>query len=89
MLSNLFAFAVTFIAAWLNMAVVKIILHTWLDDEKSTLAAFAFSVGSLTGLGRFNFHDNDTIGVLAGVILAYVGLWWVHFGRARWEKAHR
>lgn len=89
MANNLFAFAVVFIAVWLNLAIVKVIVGIWLDDEKSTLAAFAFSVGSLTGLGRLHIHDADTIGTLAGVIVAYVGLWRVHFGRARSEKAHQ
>jgi hypothetical protein len=40
-------------------------------------------------LGRLHIHDADTIGTLAGVIVAYVGLWRVHFGRARSEKAHQ
>lgn len=88
-LTNLFTFAVVFLAIWVNMAIVKAILGIWLDDEKATLAAFAYSVGTLAGLRPPLFEDHTKIGMLAAMLVGYLGLWWVHFGRARWEAAHR
>jgi hypothetical protein len=85
--SNLFTFAIAIFAIWLNMAIAKAIVGVWLDDEKATLAAFAFSLGTLAGLRALPFHDDTMFGGLAGVVLAYLGLWWVHFGRPRREAA--
>lgn len=87
-LSNLFAFAVVVFAIWLNMALVKAILGIWMNDNRSTLAAFAFSVGTLTNLRMPAFLDDTMIGTCAGVLVAYVGLWWIHYGRTRREELH-
>ena len=87
-LSNLFVFAVVVLAVWVNMAIAKLIAGIWLDDEKATIAAFAFALGSLAGLKHVDFYDGSTAGLWLGVIVAYGSAWWVHFGRARWEAKH-
>ena len=84
-LSNLFTFAVVVLAVWVNMAIAKAIAGIWLDEEKSTIAAFAFALGSLAGVEHVPSHEGSTVGLWLGVIVAYGSVWWVHFGRARRE----
>ena len=87
-LSNLFAFVVAVVAIWLNMATVKAVLGIWMNDERATLAAFAFYAGVLVagvlvGVRALPAYDDTVIGPCAGAVVAFAGLWWVHFGRAR------